>query len=107
MNTVPVCRISILVFALLMLVGGIIGFKKAQSRASLISGILSAISLCYCFWQSLTNPLYAIKLAFVIIGALDGIFFVRLMKAKKFMPSGMLLVLCIVEQIELYLTMAR
>ncbi len=106
MNTIPICSTSILVFAIFMLVGGIIGYKKAKSKASIISGTISAISLIYCYLQSLSNPLYAFKLAFCVIGALDGIFFVRLLKTKKFMPSGILLILSIIEQIELYLTMA-
>ncbi len=107
MNTVPVCSISILVFAVLVLVGGIMGYKKAQSKPSLIAGIVSATSLGYCYWQSQTSPIYAFKLAFALIGALDGVFLVRLFKTKKFMPSGLMLILCVIEQIELYLTMVR
>lgn len=101
MNTVEVCKISILVFAVLMLVGGIIGYKKAQSKPSLIAGIVTAVLLGFCYWLSRSNPLLGFQLAFVINGALDGVFLVRLMKTRKFMPAGMMLVLCIIEQIEL------
>jgi uncharacterized membrane protein (UPF0136 family) len=80
-----------------MLVGGIIGFKKAQSKASLLSGVISAIFLGTCYWQSLSNPFW-IQIAFLIIGALDGVFLVRLIKTKKFMPAGLMLILCIIEQ---------
>jgi uncharacterized membrane protein (UPF0136 family) len=106
MNTIPVCSLSILVFAILMLVGGIMGFKKAKSKPSLIAGCVSAAVFAGCYIFSLSNPLLAFKLAFVASGALEGIFLVRLIKTKKFMPSGLLLILSILEQLELYMTMA-
>jgi len=107
MNTIEVCKISILVFAVLMLAGGILGFKKAKSKPSLISGIVSALLLGGCYLLSQSNPLLSFKLAFLINGALDGVFLVRLMKTRKFMPAGLMLVLCIIEQIELFTGMKQ
>jgi uncharacterized membrane protein (UPF0136 family) len=88
---------SIITFTILVLVGAIIGFKKAGSKASLTAGILSAIAFTYCYWLSFSNPLFAFKLAFVLVGVLEGIFLIRLIKTKKFMPSGVMLILCIIE----------
>lgn len=94
---------SILIFSILVLAGAIMGFVKANSKASLIAGLISASAFTYCYWLSLNgDPLFAFKLAFVFIGVLEFIFLVRLIKTKKFMPSGLMLILCIVEQIILY-----
>jgi len=105
MNNTQICCLSILAYAVLMLIGGIIGFKKAKSKASLIAGVISAIALSICSWFSQSNPASAFKLAFILIGALDGVFLVRLIKTKKFMPSGLMLILSILEQVEIYHTM--
>lgn len=41
----PVAQGSILVLSMIILVGGIMGFKKAKSKASLIAGIISSVLL--------------------------------------------------------------
>ena len=97
--------ISILVFALLVLVGGIIGFKKAKSKASLIASAISAILLAICFWLSHHHAEAGYKLTFIVTGILEGIFVMRLMKTKKFMPSGLMLILCALEQIVLFVAL--
>jgi len=91
--------VAILVLAVLVLVGGIIGFKKAKSKASLIAGTVSAILLTACAWLSIRRPEFGFKSAFLITGLLEGIFIVRLIKTKKFMPSGLMLIFCILEQL--------
>lgn len=85
-------------FAGLVLIGGLIGFKKAKSKASLIASVVSTLALTYCYWFSHQSALPGLKLAFILIGVLEGIFIVRLLKTKKFMPSGLMLILCGIEQ---------
>lgn len=75
------------------------GFVKAKSKASLIAGTVSAVLIGGCYVLALSKPAAGFVGAFVVATILDGIFAVRLLKTKKFMPSGMLLILCIVCQV--------
>lgn len=85
---------SILLLALLVLVGGAIGYKKAKSKVSLITGILSAILLVASFWASLQDNFLP---AVCAIACLCVVFLTRLIKTRKFMPAGMLLTVCLAE----------
>ena len=87
-----IAKYSVLILSILMAVGGIMGFKKAKSKPSLIMGVGSAILLAVSFVVSLSNPSYGLVGAAIITAILEFVFGVRLAKTKKFMPSGMLLV---------------
>ena len=82
------------VYIVLLLVGGLIGFFKAQSKVSLISSLVFAAVLVLT-QTGIFNPTLARNLANVIMAALLVVFAVRLAKTKKFMPSGLMLVLTI------------
>ncbi|MGB7748059.1 MAG: TMEM14 family protein [Verrucomicrobiia bacterium] len=82
------------VYIVLLLVGGLIGFFKAQSKVSLISSSVFAAVLVLT-QTGIFNPTLARNLANVIMAALLVVFAVRLAKTKKFMPSGLMLVLTI------------
>jgi uncharacterized membrane protein (UPF0136 family) len=92
-----VAKISMLVLCVLVAVGGIIGFLKAQSRASLISGIVSGALLGAAYYVSGRNASQGMTLGAVICAVLCIVFGIRFKKTGKFMPAGMLLVLCVVE----------
>lgn len=83
--------ITALVLAALVIIGGIIGFAKAQSIASLIAGVVSAALLGGCVFLMSLNQGYGLIAAIVVAGILEGIFFVRLRKTKKFMPAGLMI----------------
>jgi uncharacterized membrane protein (UPF0136 family) len=87
-----IAKYSVLILSVLMAVGGIMGFKKAKSKPSLIAGVGSAIGLAACFAFSLSNPSYGLVGAAIITAILEFVFGVRLAKTKKFMPAGMLVV---------------
>ena len=99
MNIVSLGSLSILVFAALILVGGIIGFKKAKSKASLIAGVVSAIALAGSYLVCQQEQINGIRLTIILICILEGIFLVRFIKTKKFMPSGLMLLFCLTEQV--------
>ena len=42
-----IAKTSVLVLAVMVLVGGIMGFVKAKSKASIISGVISSILRSY------------------------------------------------------------
>lgn len=92
-----VAKISMLVLSILVAVGGIMGFVKAQSKASLISGIISGGLLATAYSVSERNPQQGMVFGAVICAVLCAVFAVRLKKTGKFMPAGMLLALCAVE----------
>jgi uncharacterized membrane protein (UPF0136 family) len=83
------------VYIVLLLVGGLIGFFKANSKMSLISSSVFAALLVLTAAPTVFQPAFARGLANVILAALLVVFAIRLAKTKKFMPSGLMLVLTI------------
>ena len=80
----------ILVYALLVAIGGIIGYVKAKSNQSLISGLGSGIALLVAWYISLQNPTIGLALAAMIALALVIVFALRFRATSKFMPAGLL-----------------
>lgn len=83
----------ILVYALLVTIGGIIGYVKAKSNQSLISGLSSGAALAIAWYVSLQNPTIGLVLATAIAVALLVVFALRFRATKKFMPAGLLAIL--------------
>ncbi|HEY9714896.1 MAG TPA: TMEM14 family protein [Chroococcales cyanobacterium] len=96
---VVVAQAYVIILSVLVLVGGIMGFVKAKSKASVIAGTISAALLAAVYVFSLSKPHEGIGAAFVVCLLLSGVFAMRLKKTKKFMPSGMLLALCAIGEI--------
>lgn len=92
-------RISLLVLSLLVGGGGVMGYLKAQSKASLISGVISAALLAVAYYVSGRNWEQGLIFGGVISALLCVVFGIRLKKTGKMMPSGMLLGLCAAELI--------
>ena len=82
------------VYIVLLLVGGLIGFLKAGSKVSLISSSVFAAVLVLT-QTGIFDPTVARSLVNVLLAALLVVFAIRLAKTKKFMPSGLMLVLTI------------
>jgi uncharacterized membrane protein (UPF0136 family) len=74
----------------LLVIGGVIGFVKAKSQVSLIMSVAFAAVLSLCA-VGIVNPI----IADISLAALLVVFGVRLAKTKKFMPSGLMLILTI------------
>lgn len=79
------------IYIVLLLVGGVIGFLKAKSKVSLITSTLFAIILAICAVEKLR-----VEWSWGILSFLALIFFIRLLKTKKFMPSGMMLLITLI-----------
>jgi uncharacterized membrane protein (UPF0136 family) len=71
----------------LLVAGGVMGFVKGKSTISLVVSVACAIPLILC--QLGYFPLENAKWILVVLLAL---FTWRLVKSKKFMPSGVLLI---------------
>jgi uncharacterized membrane protein (UPF0136 family) len=72
----------ILVYAVLMLGGGIGGYAKAHSMPSLISGIVSAILLGVGYFMLGTKPKTGYGLSLVVALALTAVFVERAVKTS-------------------------
>ena len=82
-------------YGLLLLIGGIYGYIKARSKPSLISGVISGLLLIFAGIIQLQNLSWGLMLAQVITIVLVIVFAIRLIKTRKFMPAGLLLVLSV------------
>jgi uncharacterized membrane protein (UPF0136 family) len=83
------------IYIVLLLVGGLIGFFKAKSKVSLITSAVFAAVLVLAVSPGIFQPVTARILVNVILALLLVVFAVRLAKTKKFMPSGLMLVVTI------------
>ena len=85
-------NIVLITYGLFLILGGFMGFKKG-SKISLIMGLASGILVLLGVWLLTVNP----KAAWVSLSCLNALLTVsfasRLIKTKKFMPSGMLLLI--------------
>jgi uncharacterized membrane protein (UPF0136 family) len=96
---IPIAQYTILGTAILVALGGIMGFVKAKSKASLIAGVISGILLAVSFFVTQADLRAGLVAATVLLFLLDGMFASRLAKTKKFMPSGMMLVICSIAEV--------
>jgi uncharacterized membrane protein (UPF0136 family) len=91
----PLAVVCILVYAGLMLAGGVIGYQVSGSKASLMAGATSAVLLAVAFgiaWRGAT-PAAGLWIASALALLLSVVFVIRLAKTRKFMPAGMLMAL--------------
>ena len=73
----------------LLMTGGLIGFLKAGSKASLIASCLCAAPLVLAALDAFGHTASP-KVARVLIGILFGMFAYRWWGKRKFMPSGLM-----------------
>ncbi len=83
------------VYIVLLVVGGLIGFLKAGSKVSLVSSVAAAAALILANIPGLLTTALARGVTDTVMAALLVVFTIRLAKTRKFMPSGLMLVLTI------------
>lgn len=89
-------KIYFILFGLLTIVGGVIGYVKAGSMASIIAGAISGIALIVAAWLLPENIALGLIIAGVISIALAGRFIPAFMKTGKVMPAGLMAILSVV-----------
>lgn len=89
----PIAVVLLWIFIALLVVGGLMGFLKARSKASLIASVGSAIPLALVALGHLPGTV-----ALGVLIVLQAVFFMRLRKTGKFMPSGLLLGLSVLME---------
>lgn len=83
----------LIVYTVLMVAGGLYGYKKSGSKVSAIMGIISGGILTLGLLVTNNNSLAGYSIISGMSGILSVVFLNRFLKTKAFMPSGMLLAL--------------
>jgi uncharacterized membrane protein (UPF0136 family) len=97
---------TLAIYALLLAVGGVIGYVKAGSRPSLIAGSISALAALLALGLSIGNNRLGVPLGLILSIALFVLFGYRYaVKTRKFMPSGLLAVASLVVLAVMFLVM--
>jgi uncharacterized membrane protein (UPF0136 family) len=97
-----VAQLSLAIYGLLLAIGGYIGYTKAGSMTSLRAGLVSGVLAFIGAGAVTANGDLGLKFGAIVAGAMIVVFGIRLAKTKKFMPSGMLLGLSVVEILILF-----
>lgn len=82
--------VAAIAYGFLSLLGGIFGYIRAQSKASLISGSISGVLLLFAAFLQIQGMTEGLILARIITLVLLVVFIIRLVKTRKFMPAGLM-----------------
>jgi len=83
----------VLVFGIFNLAGGVIGYRKAQSRASLIAGSAAGTILLFAAFQMNRGILAGSYLSLAVALLLGLRFFGTWMKKRRLMPDLLMVIL--------------
>jgi len=86
-------QMAILIYALIIAAGGVMGYVSAKSTASLMSGLGSGALLLIAFALSFRNPKTGFALTALVALALGIFFLIRFLKTGKWMPAGVSVIL--------------
>lgn len=82
--------IAAIAYGILAIIGGVIGYIQAQSKASLISGSISGLLLIFGGVMQLQGRTWGLILSAAVTVVLIIVFAIRLAKTRKFMPAGLM-----------------
>jgi uncharacterized membrane protein (UPF0136 family) len=89
-------KIYFLIFGVLTIAGGIVGFVKAGSTASLIAGSITGILLLIAGFLLPEHQMAALSIALIVSLLLAGQFVPKFFRTGKVMPAGMMSVLSLI-----------
>ncbi|MCM0589508.1 MAG: TMEM14 family protein [Gloeotrichia echinulata CP02] len=85
--------IAAILYGVLALLGGIIGYIQAGSKVSLLSGAISGLLLILAAFIQLQGQNWGLIVAAFVTASLVVFFALRLAKTRKFMPAGLMTIL--------------
>jgi uncharacterized membrane protein (UPF0136 family) len=80
--------LAALLYGLLALIGGIIGYLKSRSQISLISGCCSGMLLLSGAVATLKGNPWGLRMAMVVTTLLVIVFIIRWLKTRKLIPAA-------------------
>jgi uncharacterized membrane protein (UPF0136 family) len=89
-------KIYFIIFGLLTIVGGVIGFVKAGSTASIIAGSISGIALIVAAYLLPGNLVLGLAIAGLVSILLAGRFIPAYLKTGQVMPAGLMSLLSVI-----------
>lgn len=94
---IDLTKIFYFVFGALTIAGGVMGYVKAGSMASLFAGGISGLLLLVAGWLILSAKVQpGLILGLILCIALAGRFLPAFIKTQKFMPAGMVGILGVI-----------
>jgi uncharacterized membrane protein (UPF0136 family) len=100
-------KIYFIVFGLLTIVGGIIGYVKAGSVASIIAGAITGVLLLVAAFVLPDHRVAGLATAFIVSLLLAAQFVPKFLRTGRVMPSGLMSVLSIIGIIAAILVWVR
>jgi uncharacterized membrane protein (UPF0136 family) len=104
MNGIPLAALTTLVYGILSIAGGAIGYKQAGSQVSLISGLISGLLLLVGAYFLFGGTATGLFMSGIVSLLLVIVFVARLVKTKKFMPAGLMIIFGAVNLAVLWIT---
>lgn len=98
----PPAAFTTLVYGILAIAGGAIGYKQASSLVSLISGLISGFLLLVGAYLLFGGSPAGLTLSAIVSIVLTIVFIIRLIKTRKFMPAGLMIILGVVNMAALW-----
>lgn len=98
----PNASLVLWIYIVLLFTGGLIGFFKADSKASLITAVCFAAILIICNSDLIFKKAVADMLSTLVLVTLMVFFAIRLTKTGEFMPNGLMSVLTLITLVVLH-----
>ncbi len=87
---------AILIYAAVLVIGGVVGWRLSGSRMSFTASLASAALLTTAYSLAHSTPFGGYLMAAIVSLALGILFAVRFRKTGKFLPAGMMLLVSLV-----------
>jgi uncharacterized membrane protein (UPF0136 family) len=91
-----VAKVYFIIFGLLTIVGGIMGYVKAGSTASIIAGAITGVLLIVAAFLLPEHRVAGLATALIVSVLLAGQFAPKFFRTGKVMPAGIMSVLSVI-----------
>jgi uncharacterized membrane protein (UPF0136 family) len=86
-----IARITLLVYGVLLLVGGVVGYRRGKSLKSLVGGLVGALLSGASYGLLGADPRWGLGLGLGTAALGSLLFALRYRKTGKFLPAGLML----------------